>query len=314
MKVLMTPHIDDFNKEESGIRRVCEAYHRYLPDFDVELVKPNEAYDLRAVHAGMTGRDTDVCLCHGLYWTADYSSQPWQYGANAKIARAMQNAKEVTVPSEWVAETVRRDMRFNPHVIPHGIEWTEWEPKDQRHYVLWNKNRNSDSCDPTPMMELAKANRNIEFVTTFLPYGYKERLSNVRGMGGVQTHSVMKRYILESGVYLSTTKETFGIGVLEAMAAAIPILAVDWGGNKDLIKHGVNGYLSRPYDLKDLSEGLAYCIKHRKTLGDNGREMARKWTWPSAVEKLAGVFELAMQSDERATQIDESLYLNSYDI
>lgn len=292
----MTPHIDDFNKEESGIRRVIEAYFRYLPDYGIELVKPNEAYDLRAVHAGMTGRDTDIAHLHGLYWTADYNSEPWQYGANAHIVYALRNSIGTTVPSEWVAETIQRDMRYRPDVINHGIEISEWEPREHQHYVLWNKNRRADVCDPTPMMELANMNKNVEFVTTFLPLGFRQRLPNVRGMGGVQKHTVMKRYILEAGVYLSTTKETFGIGILEAMAAGIPILGFDWGGNQDLVKHGINGYLARPNNIKDLSEGLAYCIKHRSTLGDNSREMAKKWDWPQQVAKVANVYNRAMQS------------------
>jgi hypothetical protein len=37
IKVRMVPHIDDYRKEESGIKRVVEAYHRHLPKFDIEL-------------------------------------------------------------------------------------------------------------------------------------------------------------------------------------------------------------------------------------------------------------------------------------
>ena len=38
LKVLMLPHLDDFKREESGIRRVVEAYYQYLPDYGIKMV------------------------------------------------------------------------------------------------------------------------------------------------------------------------------------------------------------------------------------------------------------------------------------
>lgn len=299
MKVLMTPHVDDFKDQESGIRRVIEAYFAYLPDYGIELVKPEYTYDLRAVHAGMTGRECDVAHLHGMYWTADYVAPGWEYHANELIVKALRNALQVTVPSPWVAESLQRDMRFSPHVVPHGIEWTAWEPEKHEGYILWNKNRNKDVCDPTPAIELARVRSQTELVTTFLPYGMSEKLPNVRGVGLLE-HNVMKKFIQRAMIYLSTTKETFGIGVLEAMAAGVPILAFDWGGNRDLVQHGVNGYLARPNDIQDLAEGLDYCMRYRSVLGDNAREMSKQWSWPRAVEQVANVYRLAMASDPHA--------------
>ena len=304
MKVLMTPHIDSFKTHESGIRRVVEAYFHYLPDFGVELVpKDSEVYDLRAVHAGMTGREADIAHLHGMYWTADYPAPAWEFHANELIVQALRNALEVTVPSPWVQKTLQRDMRFSPTVVPHGIEWTEWDNTEKHEgYILWNKNRNIDVCDPTPAIELAKLRSSTELVTTFLPFGMKEHLPNVRGIG-LMSHGLMKRYIQRSMIYLSTTKETFCIGALEAMAAGIPVLGFDWGGNSNLIEHGVNGYLARVNDIKDLAEGLDYCIRYRDMLGDNGREMAKRWDWSSAVKTLASVYKRAMMSDPHADEV-----------
>jgi glycosyltransferase involved in cell wall biosynthesis len=296
IRVLMTPHLSKFGNEESGIKRVVEAYFRYLPDFGIQLVKPEQSFDLHAVHAGMTGGECDIAHLHGLYWTSDYDAAGWEYSANAKIVDALRHAKEVTVPSEWVAETVQRDMRFSPHVIPHGIDVNEWQPRKHQGYVLWNKNRRADVCDPSPMMKLAELHYGIQFITTFIPYQYTRILSNVRVTGRIP-HAKMKEYISHAAVYLSTTKETFCIGDLEAMSAGVPILGFAWGGNLGLVQHGVNGYLAQPDDIEDLATGLDYCIKHRDTLGANGRELAKKWDWPSAVEKVAEVYKLAVRGN-----------------
>jgi glycosyltransferase involved in cell wall biosynthesis len=40
-----------------------------------------------------------------------------------------------------------------------------------------------------------------------------------------------------AGVYLSTAKETFGIGILEALACGVPVLGYAHGGILDLVQH-----------------------------------------------------------------------------
>ena len=42
---------------------------------------------------------------------------------------------------------------------------------------------------------------------------------------------------------VDNTQETFGLAVAEAMAAGLPLVASNWNGYRDLIRHGVDGYL-----------------------------------------------------------------------
>lgn len=291
MKVLMLPTIDQMQGEESGIVRVNTAYYKYLPEFGVELVKEQQSYDLKAVHAGCNTEAVDISLCHGLYFSADYPCNKWEYKTNGRVIETLRQAKKITVPSAWVAEIIKRDMRRVPTIIGHGIEWNEWQaPHDEGDFVLYNKNRQGDSCDSTPVGDLARAFHSTRFVSTFSP---KQGQNNIAVIG-VIPHEQMKLLVQASMVYFAPTKETFGIGILEAMAAAKPVLGYAHGGIVDLVKHGVNGYLARPGDVEDLKEGLAYCLQHRKTLGENGREMAKQYTWQESVKKLVKVFEEAM--------------------
>lgn len=298
MKVMMVPHLVDFERGmENGIKRVVEAYFRYLPDYGVELVAPGtDDFDIIASHAGITGGAVTVSHIHGLYWTADYpAAGRWQYRVNAKVVDSIRHAKEVTVPSSWVAETFQRDMRFSPHVIPHGIDYEDWlHGEECQGYVLWNKNRAADVCHPGSMVKLALGFPDVKFVTTLtLP----EAPENVTAIGLV-SHADMKKMVQRAAVYLSTTKETFGIGTLEAMASGIPVLGFAQGGNLNLVEHAVNGYLAEPNNYEDLAEGLVYCLEHRKILGRNGQEMAKRWTWEAACEKVAGVYRLAMVEED----------------
>lgn len=286
MKVKMIPGV--VKNPNNGIAQVVQAYHKYLPSFDIDLVD-SDSWDLLAAHAGATGKECDVAHNHGLYWTADYAAKEWEYKANRDVVESLRHAQMITVPTEWVAATIRRDMHVNPVVVPHGIDWQEWQGIEQRsHYVLYNKNRQGDVCDSSPMDELAKLATDTTFVSTFGRPG-----NNVK-VTGVRSHDEMKRVVQSAGVYMATTKETFGIGILEAMASGVPILGYNHGGASVLVTHGVNGYLAEPGNIDDLLTGLRYCQKHNAILGKNGRELAKQWTWEHACSLVAQVYEEAL--------------------
>ena len=295
LKVKMVPSPDEMGSRQSGIHRVVEAYARYLPDFGVAVAAAGDQdWDLMAVHAG-TAPGADVAHTHGLYWTADYEAERWESRANADVIENVRGASQVTVPSEWVAEAFRRDLRMDPWIIPHGIEWDDWqEPVERGTYALWNKNRTGDVCDPWPALNLAKAFPDDTFAMTF---GLQSPPENVK-VTGVVPHEAMKVMVKKAGVYLSTTKETFGIGTLEAMASGVPVLGFAHGGNLTLVQHGETGYLARPGDFNDLVEGYRYCMEHRQVLGDNAREAAKSWTWEKAIERVAQVYLEAIKHED----------------
>ncbi|KKM76815.1 hypothetical protein LCGC14_1376360 [marine sediment metagenome] len=309
MKVLMLPHITQFGRGEGGVRRVVEAYNKYLPQFGIELVNPDTfSYDLTAVHAGVAP-GADVAHNHGLYWTADLQLSDYEWQANTQVINSLREARQITVPSQWVAESIRRDMRINPHVIPHGVEWDEWQGSgDDGGYVLWNKNRDFDVCNPEAIIRLARIFREHRFMSTFA----SNPSPNLKVTGQVP-YEQMRQMVLGCSVYLSSIKETFGIGTLEAMAAGKPVLGWANGGNLDLVQHGVNGYLAQPDNYDDLANGLEYCLAHQRTLGDNGREMAKKYTWREVSEQVARVYEAAYSDTGNTVGVVIPLYNKTED-
>jgi len=314
INIKLVPELSKFDNEESGIKRVVEAYIRYGGEYGLNFIE-HENYDVMAVHAGTTSRFNPekplVSHIHGLYWTADYPASQWEQRANSNVIASLRYATEITVPSRWVAETLQRDMHVNPHVLPHGIDWQDWQHDyDHSNYVLWNKNRSADVCDPRPVIKLAEIFPQMPFVTTFVPYKTIPP-RNVTEIG-LKPHDEMKRIVQQALIYLSTTKETFGIGTLEALASGVPVLGFAYGGNLEIVEHGVNGYLAAPGNYEDLADGLDYCVKYHEILSTNTRETVRKFTWSRVMEYLEVIYKDAIEKFydmERPFVIDESLYI-----
>lgn len=289
---------------ETGIGRVILAMGKYLPEYGIDLIDDTNRADVIACHVNRPTNvpRVDVLHLHGLYFSdiphERYTN--YHHEINRGIVQAIREAKAVTVPSEWVAYSLQRDFRINPTVISHGIDVEEWKGGDNLHHILWNKNRPSDVCDPTPAWELANAGEDV--VTTFPPNN-KPVVDNLR-VTGVLPDSKMRVAIACADVYLATTLETFGIGTLEAMACGVPVLGYDWGGTHDIVRHGVDGYLVEPGNIQGLFEGLRYIRENRDELSVNARARAEEFTWRKVMGQYAALYrQIAGQAENAAVAV-----------
>lgn len=308
LRVWMTPTPNEAsNDTTNSINQIVLKLHKYLQDYDVQLIEDATIADLHVAHAGQgTNSPPGVAHCHGLYPTAQYPDNGWHFSANAAVINNLRNARLVTVPSQWVADILRRDMHLEPYVVPWAIDPDEWEPGENQGYVLWNKTRIDRVCTPDPLVKLAAAANDVRFLTTF-----GDGTPNIRAIGR-QPYDIMKGHIRNAAVYLATTKETWGIGTVEAMACGIPVLGYNWGGTADLVAHGITGYLAEPGDDEGLLEGLRYCLQHRAILGANARAAAREYTWDKAAAQFAQIYRLAVSVPANPVKVSVVIPCHNY--
>lgn len=293
MRVKMIPHwLNIQGHQPSGIQTTIKKYFEHLPATGIVLVDPDDNnYDIVVVHAGMSQdfpRDVPIVVHnHGLYWTGDYDAAAWEYRTNAYVISNLRMADVVTVPSPWVGESLKRDMHINPIVLPHGIDYDEWQHNLKPNgYVLWNKNRMGDVCDPEPLVRLAERFPEHQFVTTFADGKIPPNVNVI----GLQEPETMKLVIQQASIYLATTKETFGIGTLEAMASGVPILGYNHGGTADIVDHGTSGYLAQPGSLDDLSQGLEWCFENRDPVGLYAKVKSKQYTWEKVARQMFNIY------------------------
>ncbi len=85
-------------------------------------------------------------------------------------------------------------------------------------------------------------------------------------------------------VFASTT-DTFGNVILEALASGLPCVVSDQGGPKDLIEHGVSGYVTRALDVEDFASHVATIAsdsKLRQSMSAAGRRSISDRDWADA--------------------------------
>jgi phosphatidyl-myo-inositol alpha-mannosyltransferase len=152
------------------------------------------------------------------------------------------------------------------------------------------------------MPEIVRQVPDVELVvvgTGLLGYSYKTYLDkevqqHVRWAGLIPGEE-RPRYYVSCDVYCSPAigNESFGIVLLEAMAAAKPIVASDIPGYRTVLDDGKQGICVRPRDVEGLAAAVVRLLKDHElalTLGANGLVQARSFSWPAITARVEAYY------------------------
>lgn len=106
------------------------------------------------------------------------------------------------------------------------------------------------------------------------------------------------RYYKTADVYCSpaTSRESFGIVLLEAMAVGTPVVASDIDGYNSVITDGEDGLLVPPRDSRSLARTLISVLSDetlRQKLAARARLTAEKYSWERVAEKVLDYYTRA---------------------
>jgi glycosyltransferase involved in cell wall biosynthesis len=106
--------------------------------------------------------------------------------------------------------------------------------------------------------------------------------------GKLEHESLAELYASADVFLFPSVSETYGNVVAEAMASGIPIVLANGGGSRDLIEHGVTGFLCDPFDPQDYIRYLIQLQSNetlRQTLATAAHQASLSFNWDVLAER-----------------------------
>lgn len=149
---------------------------------------------------------------------------------------------------------------------------------------------------------VGRGNRNPNLKLLVVGKGNKERyVTMARDLGIVNrvifagvTHKVEDYYLAGDIFAMPSRFDTFGLAVLEAMMARLPVIITQRVGARDLIDSGVQGFvLSSDPSPSDVAEKFAILMEKetRLKMGENAWKAALQHTWDRMVDQVEEIYQ-----------------------
>lgn len=104
----------------------------------------------------------------------------------------------------------------------------------------------------------------------------------------------VQHYLNESSIYLhSATYEPFGLVLLEAMAAGLPVVCLNGKGNKELVQNGKTGFMLESISPRKFADRIIQITddKHLyKRMSQNAQKFAEKYDIKNYIRLLVALY------------------------
>ena len=158
-------------------------------------------------------------------------------------------------------------------------------------------------------------------------YGKYQRLAVKRNLKdvvftGYVSYEELPRYYKSADIFCSpaTCWESFGLVLLEAMAAGKPTVASDIAGYAAVVNDGVDGLLVKPRDEKALAGTILQLLQDgslRERMGEMGKVKAGDYSWEKVAQQVMNYYQELLKgrsgviSEEISTACQGSAFLGS---
>ncbi|MFH1480451.1 MAG: glycosyltransferase family 4 protein [Pseudomonadota bacterium] len=142
-------------------------------------------------------------------------------------------------------------------------------------------------CHPVKLLVVGKGNKS-KYLQIARNFGVADRIA----FCGI-THEVEKYYLASDLFVMPSSYDTFGLVVLEAMMAGLPVIITENVGAKDLVRSGVHGFvLKDDPSPSDIAEKIAFFLnrENRLSMGENAKKTAFDHTWDKKGFLMAEIY------------------------
>jgi phosphatidylinositol alpha-mannosyltransferase len=243
------------------------------------------------------------------------ASNPWYRGFRSYMTFVLSRLDGRIAVSEPAREVVGQYFEGPYEIIPNGIKVDRFAAVEPLDWV-------GDSCPRILFVgRFGESRKGFKYLLRALALvqrqfpearlvvvgtGKPDRFAGMierLGLGGVDfagfvSPSDLPRYYASCDVFCapSVSRESFGIVLLEAMAAGKPVVASDIPGYAGVVTHDREGLLVPPKDATSLALALVRVLADsdlRERLGTFGRQTADSFAWPRIAARVLDVYERA---------------------
>lgn len=113
-------------------------------------------------------------------------------------------------------------------------------------------------------------------------------------LGGMTKEKVAHLMAAADVFVLPSKLESFGLSLLEASAAGVPVVCSNAGGVPEVFQDGFNAILYPPGDDDAMARAIMRLIQDRelaRNIGANAAETAKRFSWQTAARRTLAVYE-----------------------
>ena len=224
------------------------------------------------------------------------------------VAKIHSRTTRTLAPSNWSCEDLRASGVTNVHLWPRGVDSEKFSPEKRditlRSELLGNRPdrklvgyvgrlANEKRIDDLASLD-ARDDIQLVIVGEGPARSRLERVLSNAKFVGYQSGENLAHYYASLDIFIHTGKhETFCQSVQEALASGVPVIAPNFGGPTDLVKHGWTGYLIDTANSYSLNHAVNQIIQLSEPalMGFRARESVIERTWQSVNTQLIAHYE-----------------------
>lgn len=117
--------------------------------------------------------------------------------------------------------------------------------------------------------------------------------TNAYFAGYLQGETLSEAYASADIFVFPSALETFGLVVVEAMAAGLPVVASRVGGVRDVVQEGITGYTFEVNDIQAMVEGVRQIATSKariEQMGQAARAFAETQSWDAMMDEVIDLY------------------------
>ena len=238
------------------------------------------------------------------------------------VAKIHKRTTRTLAPSNWSCEDLKSTGVPNVHLWPRGVDSQKFSPEkrdinlrcellgdrpDRKLVGYVGRLANEKRIDDLATLD-ARDDIQLVIVGEGLARSRLEKVLKNARFVGYQSGDDLARYYASLDIFVHTGKhETFCQSVQEALASGVPVIAPNFGGPTDLVKHGWTGYLIDTENSYSLNHAVNQILQLAEPalMGARARESVIERTWLSVNNQLISHYTdlIAVKSEEAGVRV-----------